>query len=144
MAFRFSFDEQRCFNCGVCMDTCPFHALDMTRSASTGTLGAGVDPSWLMEFPLQVGTCTGCRICEVECPVQAIRIEKVEEEVRLARSPGPRDTEAPDDGQWRPLTAYTRVSRKTERSRDPWPRFALTWKSIPHARVRDRRFEFTA
>ena len=29
--YRFSFDSDQCLNCGVCVDVCPVHSLDMTR-----------------------------------------------------------------------------------------------------------------
>lgn len=146
MAFQFGVDRDRCFNCGICMDTCPFQSLDMTRSdpARTDDLVHTEQRAWMMEFPVQVAKCTGCRICQLECPTQAISILKTEAPVVLAPAQGPRDTEPPDDNQWRPLTANTRASLRDGRSRDPWPLADLTWKTVPHAKRRDQRFDFTA
>ena len=71
MGYRIDIDQSGCINCGICMDTCPVEALDMSRPTSAGieTAGFGTPQTWMMEHPIQVGECIGCGICIGECPV---------------------------------------------------------------------------
>ena len=36
MGYRIDIDHAGCINCGVCMDTCPVEALDMSRPTVPG------------------------------------------------------------------------------------------------------------
>ena len=36
MGYRIDIDHTGCINCGICMDTCPVEALDMSRPQTAG------------------------------------------------------------------------------------------------------------
>lgn len=120
MPYQVVVDRSACMNCGICMDVCPPHSLDMTRPQQPGLEAGGTDPKvWMMEFPVQVGRCTGCQVCALECPTEAISVLKVAAEPALAEPQGP-IARAPAQGTgWVPLSALTLDAHKTVRT-DPW------------------------
>ncbi len=126
MGYEFRFDRSGCLNCGVCMDVCPVHALDMTRPRR-GSIESGAEAldggraaadDWMMEFPVQVGTCIGCQLCATECPTGVIAIGASAEPVALAATQGPLFGKPSETG-WVPLSDHTRESLKEPRG-DPW------------------------
>jgi len=128
MAYRFQVNEQRCINCGICVDLCPVRCLDMTRSGSEGEPAIAserrspipVDFSardWMMLAPVQVDACIGCQVCAQECPTNAIEIAGGVTTVAYARR-GP-VTYVPSDDGWQPLDAYTRATPE-EPGEAPW------------------------
>lgn len=126
--YRFRVNGKACFACGVCMDLCPYDSLDMSRLTRPGPEG-GPPKSWMMALPYQAAACTGCRICEAECPTAAITIEVVPAEPPY-RSRGVRFPEPLHGEYWAPLEAYTRASRRHGPPRDPWPAGALVWNTL--------------
>ena len=90
MGYRIDIDHTGCINCGICMDTCPVEALDMSRPEGAGieTGGLGAAQAWMMEHPVQVGECIGCGICIGECPVVVMTLvaEATETALRRARA----------------------------------------------------------
>lgn len=118
MAYTFAVDRVACINCGICMDLCPVHCLDMTRPTDAGELGSAEERrtpipgewgqrSWMMLAPVQTDLCLGCQVCAQECPTNAITIKSSVAAAPLAKR-GPAATPPKGDG-WIPLNAYTRA-----------------------------------
>ncbi len=132
MAYRFQVDRSNCLNCGVCMDVCPVHALDMTRTLSP-SIESGVGRStgrqpWMMEFPIQSGECIGCEVCSVECPTAVITIDVVVGAAELAEAQGPIRHGPESETGWAALTDYTTESLKDLHT-DPWGDLAR-WRAV--------------
>ena len=134
--YRFSFDSDQCLNCGVCVDVCPVHSLDMTRPQEHGPEGDFARVStiggqaWMTVFPVQVTRCTGCMVCTMECPTDIVTIEEVDETVTFAPPQGPIIPEpAYDPAHWQALSAFTRISHKDRPLGDPWGP-AYKWRPI--------------
>lgn len=127
MGYQFVIDRTGCLNCGICMDVCPVQALDMTRTLEptieSGVEGAaGRDPKqWMMEFPVQSGTCIGCQLCATECPTAVITVSTVDGAAQVVGRQGPvhHAPESDSDSGFMPLSAYTTESLK-ETHTDPW------------------------
>ena len=124
MGYRIDIDHTGCINCGICMDTCPVEALDMSRPTGPGieTAGVGQPQAWMMEHPVQVGECIGCGICIGECPVVVMTLVAEPGETALAARQGPIDRPVdPGTGAeaWLPLASVTRESLKREHP-SPW------------------------
>lgn len=128
MAYRFHVNQQTCINCGICMDLCPVHCLDMTRPSGAGEAadqhellspipGDSATRSWMMLAPVQVAACVGCQVCVQECPTNAITIESSIKELVYSKR-GPLSYLPPDNG-WQPLDAYTRATPQ-EPGETPW------------------------
>lgn len=132
MAYRISVDRSGCFNCGACMDLCPVHALDMTRSTGPGLEAGPGGPNgtpWMMEYPVQVGTCIGCEICVRECPVQVLSLRVDPEWAAPAANLAPAP-EAPASG-WIPLSDLTREVLRDDHV-SPWSDLA-SWATADRA-----------
>jgi len=124
MGYRIDIDHKGCINCGVCMDTCPVEALDMSRPLVPGieTAGVGRPIAWMMEHPIQVGECIGCGICIGECPVVVMTLVAEAGETVLAPRQGPIERpSAPTPGRepWLPLGDVTREVLKRDHP-SPW------------------------
>jgi Pyruvate/2-oxoacid:ferredoxin oxidoreductase delta subunit len=127
-AFQFSFDADQCLNCGVCVDVCPVHCLDMTRPQRHGpeadfdraSAPAGTQ-AWMTVFPVQTGRCTGCMVCTMECPADVVIVDQVDGPISFAPSQGPIIPEATyDPAHWQPLSAFTRLTHTDRPLGDPW------------------------
>jgi NADPH-dependent glutamate synthase beta subunit-like oxidoreductase/Pyruvate/2-oxoacid:ferredoxin oxidoreductase delta subunit len=132
MGYRIDIDHAGCINCGICMDTCPVEALDMSRPGTAGieTGGLGQPQDWMMEHPIQVGECIGCGICIGECPVVVMTLVAEPGETVLAPRQGPieRPTVAPaGSGPWLPLASVTREALKRDHP-SPWGSL-LRWQT---------------
>src|SRR5512147_3019430 len=108
MGYRIDIDHAGCINCGICMDTCPVEALDMSRPLAPGveTGGVGRAQTWMMEHPIQVGECIGCGICIGECPVNVMTLVTQSTETVLAPRQGPIErpfARTPGRASWLPL-----------------------------------------
>ena len=93
MGYRIDIDHTGCINCGICMDTCPVEALDMSRPQTAGIENGGIGQpqAWMMEHPIQVGECIGCGICIGECPVVVMTLVAEPGDTVLAPRQGPID-----------------------------------------------------
>ncbi|MGZ8513510.1 MAG: FAD-dependent oxidoreductase [Candidatus Limnocylindrales bacterium] len=124
MGYRIDIDHAGCINCGICMDTCPVEALDMSRPLVPGieTAGLGRPQPWMMEHPIQVGECIGCGICIGECPVVVMTLVAEPTETKLAPRQGPIERPVPAAAgtpPWLPLASVTREVLKREHP-SPW------------------------
>ena len=138
MGYRIDIDHSGCINCGICMDTCPVEALDMSRPERAGieTSGFGSPQTWMMEHPVQVGECIGCGICIGECPVVVMTLVAEPGETALAPRQGPIDRPvAPPAGPqpWQPLASVTRESLKREHP-SPWGNL-FQWQTADRTKV---------
>ena len=124
MGYRIDIDHGGCINCGICMDTCPVEALDMSRPQVPGieTAGLGRPQAWMMEHPIQVGECIGCGICIGECPVAVMTLVAESTETELAPRQGPIERPLPvsaPGAPWLPLGSVTREVLKRDHP-SPW------------------------
>ncbi len=133
MGYRISVERAGCFNCGICMDLCPVHALDMSRPTGPGieaTAGRpGLTP-WMMEYPVQVGVCIGCELCVRECPVQVLSLGVDDTwapapEANLVPAPKPAAS------GWVPLSRLTREVVRDDHG-SPWSGL-VSWTTADRA-----------
>jgi NADH-quinone oxidoreductase subunit F len=128
MAYRFQVNEQRCINCGICVDLCPVRCLDMTRPGAQGQPAVATElrspvptdfstRDWMMLAPVQVDSCIGCQVCAQECPTNAIEIHGGVAAVGLAKR-GPLNAVPSGEG-WHALDEYTRATPE-EPGEAPW------------------------
>ena len=121
MSYQITLSRDGCFNCGICVDLCPVHALDMTRpdgrGIEAGVASAGITP-WMMEYPVQVGTCVGCSICVRECPVQVLALNEDRTSIPLVLGNLQPAAEAPGRS-WVPLSTLTRETVRADHV-SPW------------------------
>ena len=68
--FRAVVDQELCKGCQVCVERCPFGAVEMGKVPGTKKLKASVDPE----------KCYGCGVCVIKCPTkaQALKLRTVE------------------------------------------------------------------
>lgn len=59
-------DAQRCKGCGLCVEFCPRHCLEMSESLNS----IGYHPAHLH----QPEKCTSCALCAEMCPETGIRV----------------------------------------------------------------------
>jgi len=57
-------DYKKCTTCGTCVSVCPVTVFDMKTD--------GKKKKTVVARP---SDCIGCRACEAQCPVQAIKVE---------------------------------------------------------------------
>jgi Pyruvate/2-oxoacid:ferredoxin oxidoreductase delta subunit len=60
-------DDAECNGCQVCVDYCPFEAIEMVKVAGSRRLKAAAD----------LEKCRGCGICAINCNVEAIAMTQV-------------------------------------------------------------------
>jgi len=61
-------DESKCpIDCDECQKACPFELIQVSRDEVRGTVSINVD----------LDHCPGCRLCELKCPEDAIRVKRI-------------------------------------------------------------------
>ena len=60
---RISVDDSFCKGCGLCVDACPVHIIELDE---------GYHPAYCTDLD----ACTGCMSCAVMCPDVAITVER--------------------------------------------------------------------
>ena len=62
------FDQETCVNCGICMHACGFDVIEMTDIKVVSRMKKAFPK---MEQPEK---CTGCKLCEKQCPIGAVQV----------------------------------------------------------------------
>lgn len=66
---RISVDDTFCKGCGLCVDACPEHIIELDNDAITAK---GYHPARCIDMD----ACTGCASCATMCPDVAITVER--------------------------------------------------------------------
>lgn len=66
---RISVDDRFCKGCGLCVDACPEHIMELDNDKITAK---GYHPAYCTDL----GKCTGCASCATMCPDVAITVER--------------------------------------------------------------------
>lgn len=122
MPFKFSFDDKICVQCGICGDSCAIDSLDFTRPLHANIEDTKTDTNdarFMTEYPMQISKCTGCMICQNECPVACITILETTKEPAYKPAQGPMLEQRPAEGEFQ-LSRYTHVRPYGIKTKDPW------------------------
>ncbi|MEG0323919.1 MAG: 4Fe-4S binding protein [Raoultibacter sp.] len=66
---RIIVDDHFCKGCGLCVDACPQHIVELDLNKITAK---GYHPAFLTDEE----KCTGCMFCAMMCPDVAITVER--------------------------------------------------------------------
>ncbi len=66
---RITVDDHFCKGCGLCVDACPEHIIELDHARITAK---GYHPASLIDEE----RCTGCMSCALMCPDVAITVER--------------------------------------------------------------------
>ncbi len=66
---RIIVDDHFCKGCGLCVDSCPTHIIELDQARITAK---GYHPATLIDEE----RCTGCMSCALMCPDVAITVER--------------------------------------------------------------------
>lgn len=66
---RITVDEGFCKGCGLCVDACPVHIIELDHARMTPK---GYHPAHCIDEV----ACTGCTSCALMCPDVAITVER--------------------------------------------------------------------
>ena len=66
---RISVDDSFCKGCGLCVDACPVHIIELDENTITAK---GYHPARCIDLD----ACTGCASCATMCPDVAITVER--------------------------------------------------------------------
>jgi 2-oxoglutarate ferredoxin oxidoreductase subunit delta len=77
MAYQHYIDKDRCKGCGLCVDVCPKHVLEISDKINT----KGYFPA----YQARSEDCIFCAICCTMCPDVAITISEIEEKAAVQK-----------------------------------------------------------
>ena len=61
-------DESKCpLDCKECEEACPFNLIKVSKDEIRG----------IVKIDIDIDHCPGCRLCELKCPEEAIRVRKI-------------------------------------------------------------------
>ncbi len=69
MAGKVTFDRDRCKGCGLCVEVCPRHIVELDQNESNAK---GYYPATVTDM----SRCTGCASCAKMCPDSVITVER--------------------------------------------------------------------
>ena len=72
MGYKHEIDSDRCKGCGLCVEVCPKHVLEISEEVNA----RGYFPA----FQARPEDCIHCSACCIMCPDVAITISEIEEE----------------------------------------------------------------
>lgn len=72
MGFKHEIDSDRCKGCGLCVEVCPKHVLEISAEVNA----RGYFPA----YQARPDDCIHCSVCCIMCPDVAITISETEEE----------------------------------------------------------------
>ena len=67
---KVSFDEKFCKGCGLCIDACPMHIIELNTEK---TNEKGYNPARIIDMD----KCIACASCAMMCPDVVITVEKL-------------------------------------------------------------------
>lgn len=72
MSFKHSIDGLRCKGCGLCVEICPKHVLELSKKVNI--------KGYMPAYQARPEECIKCSACCIMCPDVAITIEEIEDE----------------------------------------------------------------
>lgn len=66
MPNRIEVDRDRCKGCGLCVDSCPVHIIDLSPEINV--------KGYHFAVQTDLEKCTACRLCAITCPDVAIKV----------------------------------------------------------------------
>jgi len=78
---RFPQEDEDCILCGLCVRVCQ----EVIGTDAIGFIDRGIKRKVTTPFEVQSDTCIGCGACAVVCPTGAIKIEDIEDKIKIDR-----------------------------------------------------------
>ncbi len=78
MKGRIDIDKERCKGCGLCIQVCPKHNIEISEQLNS----KGYYPATFHDQDVESGNseCTGCSLCAITCPDVAIEVWREEKD----------------------------------------------------------------
>ena len=78
---RFAQEDEDCILCGLCVRVCR----EVIGADAIGFINRGIKRKVTTPFEVQSDTCIGCGACAMVCPTGAIKIEDIEDKIKIDR-----------------------------------------------------------